>query len=67
MTASVFSPREMEVLSGLRHGLRNKEIGTRLGITDEGVRYHLRNIYRKTGAGKRRDVLRYAESMGALS
>ena len=67
VTASVFSPREMEVLSGLRHGLRNKEIGTRLGITDEGVRYHLRNIYRKTGAGKRRDVLRYAESMGALS
>ena len=67
VTASVFSPREVEVLSGLRHGLRNKEIGTRLGITDEGVRYHLRNIYRKTGAGKRRDVVRYAESMGVLS
>ena len=66
VTASVFSPRELEVLSGLRHGLRNKEIGTQLGISDEGVRYHLRNIYRKTGVGKRRDVVRYAESMGVL-
>ncbi len=28
VTASVFSPRELEVLSGLRHGLRNQEIGT---------------------------------------
>ena len=64
---SVFSPRELEVLSGLRNGLRNKEIATRLGITDEGVRYHLRNIYRKTGVGKRRDVVRYAESIGVLS
>ena len=64
-TASVFSARELEVLAGIREGLRNKEIATRLGMTDEGVRYHLRNIYRKTGASKRRDVARYAESMGA--
>jgi LuxR family maltose regulon positive regulatory protein len=60
-TASVFSARELEVLAGLRRGLRNKEIAAQLAITDEGVRYHLRNIYRKTGVSRRREVAHYAE------
>ena len=46
---SVFSARELEVLTGVREGLQNKEIAGRLGMTDEGVRYHLKNIYRKDG------------------
>ena len=65
--ASVFSARELEVLAGVREGLRNKEIATRLGITDEGVRYHLRNIYRKTGVNKKEDAALYVASMNALS
>ena len=36
-TSPVFSSRELDVLAGLGHGLRNKEIASRLGITDEGV------------------------------
>ena len=67
VTASVFSAREQEVLAGIRRGLRNKEIATRLGMTDEGVRYHLRNIYRKTGVSKREAAVRYARSLGLLS
>ena len=63
-TASVFSARELEVLAGIRAGLRNKQIARRLGMTDEGVRYHLKNIYRKTGASGRKDVLRHAQSLG---
>ena len=66
-TASIISARELEVLEGIRHGLRNKEIATRLGMTAEGVRYHLRNIYRKTGASKRTDVVRYAQSLDVPS
>ena len=66
-TASVFSSRELEVLAGLRRGLRNKEIANELRITEDGVRYHLRNIYRKMGSSKRRDVARYAQSMGVSS
>ena len=63
--AQIFSAREMEVLAGLRHGLRNKEIAARLQMTDDGVRYHLRNIYRKTGSNNRRDVARYAKSLNS--
>ena len=63
----VFSSRELDVLTGLGQGLRNKEIASRLGITDEGVRYHLRNIYRKTGATNRAEALRCAKSPGLRS
>lgn len=64
---SLFSTRELEVLAEAGRGLRNREIAVRLGITDEGVRYHLKNIYRKTGASKRADALLYARSVGALA
>ena len=62
--ARVFSTRELEVLAGIRQGLRNKEIAARLGISDEGVRYHLRNIYSKTRVTGRQDAVRYAQSIG---
>lgn len=64
---SVFSLRELEVLAEVRQGLRNGEIAGRLGITDDGVRYHLKSIYRKAGVSSRTDAVRYAESLGVLS
>ena len=53
-----FTQREMDVLSELATGRRNKEIATRLGISDEGVRFHLKNIYRKLGVSKRAEAVR---------
>ena len=66
-TSGFFSWREVEVLVQVGRGLGNREIASRLGLTDEGVRYHLKNIYRKTGASKRTDAVRYAQSLGVLS
>ena len=66
----IFSPRERDVLAVLvevGEHLENKALASRLGITEEGIRYHLRNIYRKTGSSKRADAVRYAQSLGALS
>ena len=65
-TSGYFSWREVEVLVQVGRGLGNREIASRLGLTDEGVRYHLKNIYRKTGASKRADAVRYAQSLGVL-
>ena len=62
-----FSARELNVLAEVRQGLRNKEIATFLGITEEGVRYHLRNIFRKAGVSRRLEAVRYAEMKGLLS
>ena len=64
--APSFSTRELEVLAAAARGLQNKEIARRLAITDQGVRYHLKNIYRKTGAGNKKDAVRYARSLGVL-
>ena len=63
----LFSTRELEVLSEAARGLRNREIAGRLGITNEGVRYHLKNIYRKAHVATRVEAVRYAASLGVLS
>ena len=65
--APTFSARELDVLSEVKQGLRNKEIAAFLGITEEGVRFHLRNIYRKAGASDRLGAVRHAEAEGLLS
>jgi DNA-binding NarL/FixJ family response regulator len=62
-----FTSREQEILAEIRNGQRNKEIAERLGITEEGVRYHLKKIYRKTGVSSRHKAVRYAEEKGTLS
>ena len=53
-----YSQRELEVVLGVEQGLRNKEIADRLGITEHGVRYHLKNLYAKTNTKGRIDVVR---------
>ena len=62
-----FTSRELEILAEVRNGRRNKEIAEHLGVTDEGVRYHLKKIYRKTGVSRRNDAVRYALNKGVLS
>jgi DNA-binding NarL/FixJ family response regulator len=41
------SPREQEVLELLTKGLTNKEIGNKLGITENTIKNHLKNILAK--------------------
>ena len=61
-----YTAREIEVLEVLGRGERDKEIARRLGITENGVRYHLKNIYRKLGASGRVDAVRRARSSGVI-
>jgi DNA-binding NarL/FixJ family response regulator len=44
---SSLTRRESEVLELLSSGMCNKDIGNRLGVTVEAVRWHLRSIYSK--------------------
>ena len=64
--AQHYTAREIEVLEGLGRSERDKEIARRLGITENGVRYHLKNIYRKLGATGRVDAVRRARSGGVI-
>ncbi len=54
------SDREREVLQWLSKGFSYKEIASKLFISVETVRTHIRNIYEKLHAGNKADALRKA-------
>ncbi len=60
-----FTGREMEVLT-LLPGQRDKEIARALGLSDDGVRYHLRRVYAKLGVANRHEAVRKATELGVL-
>ena len=54
------SEKETAVLVELCHGHTNKQIATRLWLSEQTVKFHLRNIYRKLEIKNRTEALRYA-------
>jgi DNA-binding NarL/FixJ family response regulator len=61
------TPREIEVVRLLARGMSNKAIAHRLGIADITGRLHLRNAFRKMGAGNRADAVRIAMRSGLFN
>jgi DNA-binding NarL/FixJ family response regulator len=64
--ASQLTPREIDLVRMVASGLRNKEIATRLFITEGTVKTHLHNIYRKLQLETRVAVRQYAEQKGLI-
>jgi LuxR family maltose regulon positive regulatory protein len=62
----VLSARETEVLRYLPTILTAGEIGANLGISVNTVKAHMRSIYRKLGAVRRREVVVLARQRGLL-
>jgi DNA-binding NarL/FixJ family response regulator len=60
------SSRELAVLRALARGLSNKEIGRELWVTEQTVKFHLRNIYRKLELANRTEAARYAHRHGLV-
>jgi DNA-binding NarL/FixJ family response regulator len=58
--------REGEILTALGTGKANKQIAFELGVTEQAVKYHLTNVYRKLGAQNRVEALRLATERGLL-
>lgn len=56
--------RELEVLQLLAAGQRNRAIATKLHISENTVKFHLRNIFRKVGASSRTEAIAMAHSNG---
>lgn len=46
-------PREMQVMELMATGLRNRDIATELGISENTVKFHVSRILRTLGAGSR--------------
>jgi NarL family two-component system response regulator YdfI len=60
------SPREVEVLRWMAEGLGNKEIATRLGISDHTVKFHISSILAKLGVGSRTEAVTVGIRMGLV-
>lgn len=56
--------RELEVLQLLAAGQRNRAIAAKLHISENTVKFHLRNIFRKVGASSRTEAIAMAHSNG---
>lgn len=58
--------RELSILRLVAEGLSNLEIASKLYVTEQTVKFHLSNIYRKLGVGNRTEATRYAYRNGLI-
>jgi DNA-binding NarL/FixJ family response regulator len=58
--------RELTVLRALARGLSNKAIGHEFWVTEQTVKFHLGNIYRKLGVQNRTAAVHYAHQHGLV-
>jgi DNA-binding NarL/FixJ family response regulator len=58
--------RELEVLQLVTAGLRNRQIGTELGISENTVKFHLKNIVEKLHAQNRAELAARAVREGLV-
>jgi len=58
--------REQTILDAMAGGLSNKEIAKDLWITEQTVKFHLTNIYRKLEVGNRTAAARVAREHGLV-
>jgi LuxR family maltose regulon positive regulatory protein len=66
MPSTLLTPKEREVLRHLAEGCANKRIGNILGVTDETVKWHVKNLSAKLGGANRRHVVDRARQMGII-
>ncbi len=62
----IFSERELEVLAQLARGYSNKQIARRLHLSENTVKFHLKNLYRKLDARSRESAMAQAVQRGLL-
>ena len=60
------TPREIEILQLISEGTSNKEIGNRLFISEETVKWHVKNILGKLGANDRTQAVSIAIQRGII-
>jgi LuxR family maltose regulon positive regulatory protein len=59
--------RELEILRMVGGGLRNREIGNRLGLTEGTVKWYMQQIYDKLGVRRRPQAVMRARQLGILA
>jgi DNA-binding NarL/FixJ family response regulator len=58
--------RELEILCLVSEGMSNAQLARTLWVTEQTVKFHLSNIYRKLGVANRTEASRWAQVNGLL-
>jgi len=66
MPCPELSPRELEILKLIAHGESNKEIASRLAISEGTVRVHASNVFAKLGCNDRAQAVAVAFHRGII-
>jgi DNA-binding NarL/FixJ family response regulator len=66
-TADPLTKRELEILRLVAEGHTNAHMARTLWVTEQTVKFHLSNIYRKLGVANRTEAGRWAQLHGLLS
>ena len=53
----ILTKREQEILDLIMKGMRNKTIGDELGMATTTVKWHITNLFKKTGARSRAQLI----------
>jgi DNA-binding NarL/FixJ family response regulator len=64
--AAGLTDRELAILRAVARGLSNQAIGKELWVTEQTVKFHLTNIYRKLSLANRTEAARYAYQHGLV-
>ena len=59
--------REIEILRLVAEGHSNSQLAQMLWVTEQTVKFHLSNVYRKLGVANRTEASRWAQLHGLLS
>jgi DNA-binding NarL/FixJ family response regulator len=62
----VLTARELEILRHVAEGLSNGRIARELWVTEQTVKFHLSNVYRKLGLANRTEAAHYAHVQGLI-
>ncbi len=59
--------RELEILRHVAEGRSNQQVGRTLWVTEQTVKFHLTNIYKKLGMSNRTEASLWAQRHGLLT
>jgi DNA-binding NarL/FixJ family response regulator len=59
--------RELEILRLVAEGLTNAQLARMLWLSEQTVKFHLSNVYRKLGVANRTEASRWAQVHGVLA
>jgi LuxR family maltose regulon positive regulatory protein len=62
----LLTAKEREVLDLLARNLSNKEIGLAMQAGETTIKWHVKNLFGKLGAGTRKEVVHRARFLGVI-